>query len=217
MKQKEKELFNKLYAVLAQRYDVGRWWPAQTPFEVAIGSVLTQNTNWNNVVSAMANFSTCPDVHDLLAMDTETLQAHIRPAGFYRQKTATLQRLSHWWLSADLDQATPKLREELLIIKGIGKETADSILLYAFDRPVVVVDAYTKRLYMRLGVSLPRDYDDIQSLLKKMLPLETDILQSFHGQLVEFSKEYCRKKPLCVDCPAAGFCKKMGIKGKENI
>lgn len=195
------------------------WWPARTPFEVAVGAVLTQNTSWGNVEKAIQALA----AHDalqpaaILAAPPETLQAWIRPAGYFRQKAARLHTLARWWQNAlgDDPHAQPDparrdedLRQELLELKGIGPETADSILCYAFARPVFVVDAYTARLAVRLGlIAPPFGYDELQALFTEALPREVELYNRLHAQIVLFAKTRCLKRaPHCDGCPLAYGC-----------
>lgn len=202
-------LLGKLIQAFSAHYSKQRWWPANSPFEVALGAVLTQNTNWKNVEKALAKLGEPKTPRRLISLSTAQLEEGIRPAGFYRQKAATLKRLSAWWLSSDLSQPTPRLREELLSLKGIGKETADSILLYGLNRPILVVDAYSRRICSRLGLRVPKDYDAFRLLLEEALDGQVLSLQAFHGHIVTLAKDHCKKKPLCQACPARDFCQKI--------
>jgi len=188
------------------------WWPAQSPFEVALGAILTQNTNWSNVEKAIANLRR----HDLLdpvhlrLARPEVIEECIRPSGFFRQKAKKLQNFLDF---LDRERAvdmkdlallgTVELRERLLTVKGIGPETADSILLYALNRPVFVVDAYTARICNRHGL-VPEDvdYDELQELFMSHLPERVEQFNEYHALLVRVGKEWCRKRePRCDACP----------------
>jgi endonuclease-3 related protein len=203
-----KDLYKSLRAAFGHR----NWWPGETPFEVMVGAVLTQRTNWRNVDRAIGALREADalSARAITQMDAERLQGLIRPAGYYRQKSVRLARLARWlMLRADGEPAglaempTDELREELLSLNGIGPETADSILLYALGRPVFVVDAYTMRVAVRHGL-LGADcgYTELQDLFASAMPDDLELLQDYHAQLVELGKRYCRPKPRCDDCPA---------------
>lgn len=208
-----------MYRAMLEALGPSRWWPAQSPFEVAVGAILTQNTNWGNVEKAIANLR----AHDLLtpgrmaaAADAE-LERHIQPSGFYRQKARKLRAFLDFLNEADgfdfmgLDRwETPELRDRLLRVKGIGPETADSILLYALGRPVFVVDAYTARICHRHGL-VPEDvgYDELQALFTDRLPEDAALYNEYHALLVRVGKDWCRKKqPLCATCPLHAFSRR---------
>lgn len=193
-----------------------RWWPARSPFEVAVGAILTQNTNWRNVERAIANLRDkgllTPRALDATAhRDLERL---IQPSGFFRQKAHKLRAfLDFLRLHCNLEFSalqsleTRELRRLLLAIKGIGPETADSILLYALDRPVFVVDAYTARICHRHGL-VPEDvgYDELQALFAERLPEDAALFNEYHALLVRVGKDWCRKKaPDCAGCPLQTF------------
>ncbi len=190
-----------LYRLLKDHYGEQHWWPADTPFEVAVGAILTQNTSWKNVEKAIYNLKKHNCITPERILQCKELEELIKPAGFYRQKAERLKNIASFFLRKDIDKmSTEKLREELLNIKGVGKETADSILLYAFDRPVFVVDKYTYRLFVRLGVWKGRfDYEGIRNLVEREIKDVGD-LKEFHALIVEHSKRICKKKPLCNEC-----------------
>ncbi len=208
----------RLLDLLLELYGPQGWWPAETRFEVIVGAILTQNTAWKNVEKAIANLKRegCLTPDRILSCPEERLKELIRPAGFYNQKAARLKEVSRFLLEhgglEGLDVLpTEELRSLLLSIKGIGRETADSILLYAFDRPVFVVDRYTYRIFTRLGIwKGPFDYEGIRELVEKEIK-DVKELQEFHALLVEHAKRYCRKKPLCNDCPLNQLCPRVGV------
>ncbi|APT73551.1 endonuclease [Thermosipho melanesiensis] len=197
-----------LYNLLKKEYGkLGKWWPG-TSTEILITAILTQNTNWKNVEKAMENIYKFTTKDNLLFFlyDTpkEKLAEIIKPAGFFNIKAERIKNLLNFLKKRNFNlkyvEKEPNLREKLLKIKGIGKETADSILLYAFEFPIFVVDAYTKRLLKRIyGLNI-EDYDKIQELFHKNYPKDTRLYQEFHGLIVEHAKKYCRKKPLCSKC-----------------
>jgi len=188
------------------------WWPAETPFEVVVGAILTQNTNWTNVERAIANLKRerLLDAEALEAIETERLGEVIRPAGYFRVKARRLKNFIHMLterfggdLAALFALSTASLRETVLGVTGIGPETADSIVLYAAERPVFVVDAYTARILYRHGlVDSDATYDDLQSLVQGALPDDVDLLKEYHALLVAVGKRYCKKRmPSCAGCP----------------
>lgn len=206
-----------VYAALLSRYGERHWWPAETPFEVVVGAILTQNTAWSNVERAVAALKHAGvlSAAGVARLPIEELQALIRPAGFFRQKAQRLQTLAchllqHYqgevqpWLAGDL-AAT---RRELLAFSGIGPETADSILLYAGSRPSFVVDAYTRRLFSRLGLLQGDEgYDVVRGWFMAHLPHAVALFNEYHALIVEHCKTRCRKaKPLCQDCPLQPQC-----------
>jgi endonuclease-3 related protein len=188
------------------------WWPAETPFEVVVGAVLTQNTNWKNVERAIANLKRegLLDPRALDEVDAERLGEVIRPAGYFRLKARRLKNLMHVLarrFGGDLDAlfalSTGALRETVLAVSGIGPETADSILLYAAGRPVFVVDAYTARILYRHGlIEGGATYDDLQSLFHGALAEDADLFGEYHALLVAVGKEWCKRRvPRCAGCP----------------
>lgn len=201
-----------LYDRLYDYYGDPHWWPAESPYEVIVGAVLTQNTAWKNVVKAIARFDGKLSPADLLALPSEDLSEIIRPAGFFNQKAGYLKAVTKWYASYGFDVATVrreplhKLRDELLSVKGVGNETADSILLYAFDLPTFVVDAYTARLCARLNVNVGKGYAQIKKSFEAALPQSSAAYNLMHALIVVHSKQCCRKKPMCAECPLADAC-----------
>jgi endonuclease-3 related protein len=205
-----------VYRRLFERFGPLHWWPADTPFEVCIGAILTQNTAWTNVEKAIvalrqAAIMTPAAVRDV---DTEDLAQLIRPAGYFNVKSVRLKDFVTWLFlhhRGSLERMFAgdwrTLRMELLQVRGIGPETADSILLYAGNMPTFVVDAYTRRLFHRLGL-LPEDagYDEARDMFVKHLPADTPLFNEYHALIVEQCKQFCRKKPLCKGCPLLDNC-----------
>ncbi|MDR0222040.1 MAG: endonuclease [Oscillospiraceae bacterium] len=204
----------KIYETLLARYGDLHWWPAKTPYEVVVGAVLTQNTAWSNVEKAIANFGGGLIPEAVAAMDIGALADIIRPAGFFNQKAAYLKTATAWFAEYNCDAPTvrkqplDKLRAELLATKGIGRETADSILLYAFGFPTFVVDAYTLRLCERYPVEAGKNYSAVKTYFERELPKSAQIYNSLHALIVINAKEHCRKKPLCGGCPLDRECEK---------
>lgn len=210
-----RKLLMDYYAALSARFGHRNWWPADTPFEVCVGAVLTQNTSWKNVVKAIDNLKNASslDPFVIYRMPVDELVQLIRPAGYYNIKAARLRNLiahlvdNHQGdLSSLFSAPVDCLREELLAIKGVGKETADSIMLYAAGKPIFVVDAYTKRVLERHGLITDKaDYDSVQRLFHSNLPLDLPLFNDFHAQFVAVGHNYCKKRPLCDICPLQKF------------
>jgi endonuclease-3 related protein len=204
-----------IYGLLLDRYGHLHWWPAETPFEVCVGAILTQNTNWVNVEKAIANLKRegLLSAWALRDLPVERLAELIRPAGYFNVKSVRLKGFIDWLFrrfdgSLDLMFAGEwrKLREELLTVKGIGPETCDSILLYAGGKPSFMVDSYTRRLLTSLGLISGREgYEDIRALFMDNLPQDVELFNEFHALIVQHAKEHCRKKPRCAGC-AIDFC-----------
>jgi len=226
----------KIYELLHAHYGDLNWWPgthgraaceasdqpAQTPYEVMVGAVLTQNTAWGNVEKAIANFATLsPEV--VAGMEMDELIEIIRPSGFFNQKAVYLKSVTRWFASYDYAVAAvqrepfEKLRTELFSTKGVGKETADSILLYAFGFPTFVVDAYTIRLCERLPIDIDKKYDAVKAHFEASLDSDAGIFNNYHAMIVINAKEHCRKKPKCDNCPLQSICKKMNISGGKYV
>jgi endonuclease-3 related protein len=202
---------------LAAHFGPLHWWPAQSPFEVVVGAILTQNTAWRNVEYAIANLQEADALTPaaLAGLDPSALEALIRPAGFFRQKAERLQLFArHLFarhggeLAALLAGPLETVRAELLACKGVGPETADSILLYAGGHPSFVVDAYTRRLFTRLGLLRGDEgYEATRALFMDHLPPDTDLFNEYHALIVEECKTFCRKRsPLCPACPLLAVC-----------
>lgn len=193
------------------RFGPRGWWPGETPFEVMVGAILTQNTNWKNVERAIENLTRERVLHPkkMLALHPATLASLIRPAGYYRVKARRLRSFLKYFVETydgDAGRMAPRpleeLRPELLGVSGIGPETADSILLYALEKPVFVIDAYTKRILVRHGLCAEEDdYHALQELFVDHLPAEVPLYNEYHALIVETGKEYCRPKPRCEECP----------------
>lgn len=211
---------SQIYQILYKAYRTQGWWPAKTPYEVMVGAVLTQNTNWGNVEKAIDNFRGRLSPEYIDSLDLNELAQIIRPSGFFNIKAKRIKALNSWFSDYNYSiktasaENTVKLRAELLNVNGIGRETADSILLYALGKPVFVVDAYTRRIFSRLGFDLPKEYDSIKAFFEETVKPDTKVYNEYHALIVRHAKAYCRKKPDCADCPLSGFCLKIGI---DNI
>lgn len=214
------------YNALRARYGHRNWWPADTPFEMCVGAVLTQNTAWKNVTQAIANLKAAGalDVFAIHLMEPEELAVLIKPSGYYNIKARRLKSLvSHivrrhrGELSSLLDLPLGTLRKELLSVNGVGKETADSIILYAAEKPIFVVDAYTKRVLGRHGI-LPADsdYDEVQEFFHRHLPRDVPLFNDYHAQFVAVGKNHCKAKPSCEGCPLADVFPPHGAKRRDG-
>ena len=200
-----------IYELLDGYFGNLNWWPADTPFEVVVGAILTQNTAWRNVVTAISKLKDANILvpEGLYRVELSTLATLIRSSGYYRVKAVRLKAFVDFLhkehggsLEALFAGGVWQIREKLLQINGIGEETADSILLYAGRKPVFVVDAYTKRILMRHGIVNERAaYRDIQSLFRASLPQSVPLYNQYHALLVNTAKHFCTKKSRCGECP----------------
>ncbi len=204
------------YDTLRVSLGPSRWWPGETPFEICVGAVLTQNTNWSNVQKAINNLKSRDLLHPekMASLDEKILAELIRPSGYFRIKARRLKNLLEFLrlectydLSALSGQDLHHLRGKLLQVKGIGPETADSILLYALEKPSFVVDAYTSRILNRhFLVHEDIDYHELRDFFMDRLPEDVAMYNEYHALLVRTGKEWCRKKnPLCDRCPLGSY------------
>ena len=205
-----------MYQAMLDALGPSLWWPGDTPFEIAIGAILTQNTNWKNVEKAIENLKTndCLEPKALFALAPKGLAELIRPAGYYNIKTKRIRNfLTFLKDEADFQIESLKgmelidIRPKLLSVNGIGPETADSILLYALEYPTFVVDAYTHRMMGRHGlIYADIDYHELQSLFMDALPEDVALYNEYHGLIVRIGKDWCKKKAgLCETCPLKSF------------
>lgn len=203
-----KKTYNKLFKAFGKQ----RWWPGETAFEIIVGAILTQNTAWTNVEKAIHNLKKAKllnpkKIHDLSHAE---LAKYIRPAGYFNIKAKRLKHFLNYLfddyggnLKKMLRKRTDSLRRELLSVNGIGPETADSILLYAGNHPVFVVDAYTKRIFSRHGIiPADADYHDVQEIFMKNLAHDVKNFNEYHALIIKTGKDLCKnRKPLCSKCP----------------
>lgn len=204
-----------IYRILYNFYGPQHWWPADNEFEVLVGAILTQNTAWRNIEKTINNLKQKKILSPICItkLSTSELEELIRSSGFYRIKARRLKALVNYLVQKYSGQINKlkrqnvlTLRKELLNIYGIGEETADSILLYALDKPVFVVDAYTKRIFSRHRyIDSKASYTTIQKYFIANLPKSIKIYNEYHALLVKLAKDYCRTKPLCQDCPIKGM------------
>ncbi len=205
------EIYHKLYHAFGPQH----WWPGGSPFEIAVGAILTQNTNWANVEKAIASLKNkrALSAKGIYEMKAEKLALFIRPAGYFNVKARRLKAFIHFLINdyhgsmgRMKNEKLDTLRTKLLNVHGIGPETADSILLYALDKPVFVIDAYTKRVLSRHSViNHDESYERIQDLFHETLKRDTELFNEYHALFVRLGKTYCRKKPLCDGCPLEGM------------
>lgn len=199
---------------LRDHHGTPQWWPADSAFEVMVGAVLTQNTAWTNVERAITGLRERGwlEAISLIEAPPEELAATIRPSGYYNVKTQRLRNLCLTYLEEGgfegMDTLpTPALRERLLAVQGVGRETADDILLYAFRRPVFVIDAYTRRIFSRLGwVEGNEPYDQLREAVEEALGADETTFNELHALLVLHGKDTCRPQPRCPECPVRGRC-----------
>ena len=200
-----------IYERLFERFGPQNWWPGETPFEIVVGAILTQNTAWRNVEKAIENLREAGalTVQAMRALSFDELANLIRPAGYYRLKSKRLSSFLSFLcdeFEGDLNRMMSvelrELRGRLLRINGIGPETADSILLYACKMPSFVVDAYTARVFKRHGWLEPEsDYHTIKDYFESGLPSDTNLFNEYHALIVRVAKEYCGTTPKCEKCP----------------
>lgn len=200
-----------IYKTLYRAFGPQHWWPGETPFEVAVGAILTQNTNWGNVEKAINNLKAAKALtaRKLHEMPINELAQLIRPAGYFNVKAGRLKAFMDFLMNGYngsienmREEGMQTIRERLLSVNGIGPETADSILLYALDKPVFVIDAYTKRILSRHDIlEYHRSYDDFQGLFHSSLKRDIRLFNEFHALFVMTGKTFCRPRPDCERCP----------------
>lgn len=214
-----------IYRKLETYFGEQNWWPGETPFEVIIGAILTQQTAWKNVEIAIKRLKEggLLEPKGLAKISERKLRAIIRSTGFYKQKAKRLKNISAYIykdygnnLNSFLNKETEELRDELLSLDGIGMETADSILLYASDKLRFVVDAYTIRICNRLALIRSDDYFKIQEFFERNLPRDIELYREYHALIVVLGKNYCKKKPICVNCPLNDLCNYARKDGKNQ-
>lgn len=218
MKESSGPVLIRIYKLLRRHFGFLNWWPATTPLEMAIGAILTQNVAWSNVEKSIINLRKAGllDLNRLLEAHPRTVKKCIAPSGYYNVKYKRLMSLL-FFVRDELGKDVQNLsnmpigvaREKLLGVRGVGKETADSILLYGANMPIFVVDAYTKRAFYRLGIlKFPdMEYDDVQAVFMKNLKKDVLLYNDYHAQIVELGKNYCKKRPACERCPLNSICK----------
>ncbi len=210
------QVLQDIYRRLMDSYGPQYWWPAKAPFEIIVGAILTQSAAWGNVEKAMANLKAAsalsPEAMHHLPLPELAVLVH--PCGYYNAKALKLKSFVYWLgrhydddLNRLFGNSTEHLGRELLAINGIGRETADSIMLYAAGKPVFVIDAYTRRIISRIGLAPESNsYTAYQSLFMENLPLDVKLFNEYHALLVCLAKNVCRKKPLCPQCCLNDLC-----------
>jgi endonuclease-3 related protein len=222
---------SKIYKILLKEFGNLNWWPmdkryheinnSDPRFEIIVGAILTQNTTWVNVEKALNNIKTknLLDINNISDIDNEILPDLIKPSGYFNQKSKRLKILAEYIkdnfngnLDVFFNRKLHEIRNELLSLNGIGPETADSILLYAGNFSIIVVDAYTKRICQRLPIKVDITYQDIQNYFQSELSKEytkkelNKVFNELHAQIVILGKTYCKKKPDCMNCPLKKIC-----------
>lgn len=211
LQKKLKEIYRRLF----RAYGPQHWWPGETPFEVAVGAILTQNTNWGNVEKAINNLKNANALHprDIEKMPVTRLSALIRPAGYFNIKAKRLKNFIHLLCSeygGCMEEMKREeegaLRKQLLRVNGIGPETADSIILYALDKPVFVIDAYTRRVLSRHNImDHDESYETFQELFHRHLQRDVRLYNEYHALFVRACKGHCKTRPHCDGCPLEGI------------
>lgn len=208
----------KIHDRLLEHFGPQNWWPGDTPFEVCVGAILTQNTNWGNVEKAINNLKARKVLSPkaLYELPHGELAVLIKPSGYFNIKAARLRHFLSFLVAENggsikrvFAGKLEDVRERLLAVKGIGPETADSMILYAAGMPIFVIDAYTKRIFSRLGFCAKDvSYHDIQGLFMKNVPSDAALYNEYHALLVMLGKHFCKPKPLCGACPLNKMCAK---------
>src|SRR5699024_1572846 len=204
--------YQQIYNRLFKYYGPQKWWPADTPFEMMIGAIIDQNTNWRNAERSLTNIKPylAPELMEKLT--TDELAKMIRSSGFFNIKAKRIKALLEWFIAYDCNIEMIKrinkqqLRDELLNINGVGRETADVILLYAFGKPIFVVDNYARRIFYRIGFDMPKVYDAFRNKVEGVVLGDLQLFNEFHALLVEHAKIHCKKTPICDGCPLFEVC-----------
>jgi endonuclease III related protein len=209
------DMYTEVYQNLIDHFGPQNWWPGETPFEIIVGAVLTQNTNWRNVSKAIDNLREAEllSFNSLKLLAVDEIATYIRPSGYYNLKAKRLRNLFDMIeevyfgeLDLFLQDSLASGRENLLSVKGVGPETADSILLYACGLPTFVIDTYTHRVFSRHQlVDEETDYESMQDLFVSQLPQDVQLYNEYHALIVRVASTYCKKtNPLCEQCPLQG-------------
>ncbi|WP_077324588.1 endonuclease III domain-containing protein [Virgibacillus siamensis] len=204
--------FDWMYRSLYEYYGPQHWWPAETVFEMLIGAILVQNTSWRNVEKAIIKVKPYMEPELMYHLQEWKLAELIQSSGFFNIKAKRIKAFLEWFKRYDFDVRQIReldgirIREELLDIKGIGRETADVMLVYAFEKPVFVADGYARRIFDRYGFDMPAAYDDFRRQVEARMTYELHVFKEFHALLVEHAKSYCKKRPICGTCPLQHNC-----------
>lgn len=202
------------YNSLFKQYGPQHWWPGDTPFEIMVGSVLTQNTAWLNVERAINNLKQADalSAETILSTHHARLAKWLKPSGYFNIKAKRLKNFCQWYVEqggfkslAKLD--THDLRTQLLSVNGVGPETADDIVLYAFERPVFVIDAYTRRIFSRIGmIDGDESYEELRSHFESALKSDVSLFNEYHALIVKHGKDICKTRPRCDQCCLTSLC-----------
>lgn len=205
-----------LYKKMKSRFGFRDWWAGETKFEIFIGAILVQQTSWRNVKLSLNAIKKAKamDINLIASMNIRKVEKLVRQSGFYRQKAKRIKQISktiikNYGSLEDLFSMDKKeLRNVLLSMDGIGKETADCIVLYAADKPAFVIDAYTKRIMSRVDYNINQNisYDDLQKYFEHNIQNNLELYKDFHAQFVELGKNYCKPTPKCYSCPLRNIC-----------
>ena len=211
-----KQTLQNIYHQLMARYGPQYWWPAQEPFEIIVGAILTQAAAWGNVEKAIANLKAAKALSPkaLRQLSLPEVATLIRPCGYYNAKALKLKSFAHWLeehyndnLGMLFASNVDHVRQQLLSVHGIGQETADSIILYTANKPIFVIDAYTRRIINRIGLAPDSNsYTAYQALFMDNLPTDTRLFNEYHALLVRLAKDVCRNRPLCQQCCLNNIC-----------
>ncbi len=212
-----KQQLEEIYYILYNNAGYQKWWPADSPFEVAVGAILAQFVSWENAAAAIDNLkkNNALSIEKICGIDDSILEEYVKPARFYKQKAKKLKNFCCYVmnnyncsLTDFFNKDILSLRQELLSLYGIGEETADSIILYAAEKPIFVIDAYTKRIFHRLGFLEENiSYKNAQQFFMENLESNIDLFNDYHAQIVMLGKNYCfNKKPKCKKCPLLKLC-----------
>lgn len=210
-------IIRKVFNDLESYYGYFVWWPSDDAYQIMLGAILVQNTNWNNAQKAIDNLGERLNPEVISAMDLDELAPLIRPSGYYNQKAIKIKALTAWYAQYRFDialvreQQFDKLRSELLAIKGVGGETADVILTYAIGKASFVIDAYARRIFSRFGLTVPKSYESFRDMMQQTIASDTKTYAYYHGLMVEHGQRFCKKRPICEECPLFFECKKFGI------
>ena len=210
MKRRLMAVYRRLHATHGPQH----WWPGDSVFEIMVGAVLTQNTAWTNVEKAIANLKTAQALSPeaIVTASHRRLANWLKPSGYFNVKAKRLRAFCEWLINAGGAKRiarlpTDILRAQLLEVHGVGPETADDILLYAFNRPVFVIDAYTRRLFARLGVIEGKEgYEVLRAMFETSLPNDAQLFNEYHAQIVAHAKNVCRPRPRCTVCQLGTLC-----------
>jgi endonuclease-3 related protein len=206
-------LIRGVFHSLEEHYGWFDWWPTSDPYQIMMGAILVQNTNWKNAEKALDNLGKTIAPQQVADMELATLAQAIRSSGYYNQKALKLKAMTQWFADYNYDiqavraKDTEVLRKQLLAVKGIGGETADAILVYAIGKASFVIDAYARRIFERNGLVVPKSYEKFHDLMEAVIPPNTKTYGYYHGLLVEHGQQFCHPKPKCEQCPLVDQCK----------